>query len=448
MTPDHAHRESGAASYYRHLPLRPVEARGVWIRDADGRRLLDCLAAAGSMSLGWSHPVVTEAVRRTLDADAPLLTLDFPTPLRDDFYAELSAVLPPGLAANGVFHLCAPSGANAVEAALTVAELATGGTEHLAVQGGFHGCTRAARTVSSGGELRRQRLVLGPQAHFLPFPQEYRCPFGVGGPEGVRLAVRALDRALNDPHSGVANPASVLTEFVLGEGGAIPAPAAWAQALRAHTKQAGVPLIADEIQAGMYRTGRTWAFEHSGIEPDMMIISKGLGGGVPIAILVMRPELNVWEPGAFTGTFRGNSLAFAAAAATLRFARETGLGGHAAAMGERMLAGLTDVALGVECVGEVRGAGLMLGAEIVDASAEPDARGVLPPDPAQAREIQRRCFDHGLLVEVGGAYGNVIRFLPPLVITETEVDRAVELFAAAVAGTRAAPVTLTAGSAP
>jgi diaminobutyrate-2-oxoglutarate transaminase len=448
LTHDHAHRESGAASYYRHLPLRPVEARGVWIRDADGRRLLDCLAAAGSMSLGWSHPVVHEAVRRTLASDAPLLTLDFPTPLRDDFYTELLASLPPGLAANAVIHLCAPSGANAVEAALTVAELATGGTEHLAVQGGFHGCTRAARTVSSGGGLRRQRLVLGPAAHFLPFPQEYRCPFGVGGTEGVRLAVRALDQALNDPHSGVTNPACVLTEFVLGEGGVLPAPIAWAQALREHTKAARVPLIADEIQAGVYRTGRAWAFEHSGIEPDMMIISKGLGGGLPIAVLVMRPELNVWEPGAFTGTFRGNALAFAAAAATLRFARDTGLDRHAAAMGERMLAGLGHVALDVESIGEVRGAGLMLGAEIVDVWAEPDTRGVLPPDSAQARRIQRRCFDHGLLVEVGGAHGNVIRFLPPLVITETEVDRAVELFAAAVADTRAAPVSLAAGSAP
>jgi diaminobutyrate-2-oxoglutarate transaminase len=447
LTGDHVHRESGAASYYRHLPLRPVEASGVWIRDADGRRLLDCLAAAGSMSLGWSHPVVYEAVRKALASDAPLLTLDFPTPLRDDFYTELSASLPPGLAADGVFHLCAPSGANAVEAALTVAELATGGTEHLAVQGGFHGCTRAARSVSGGGGLRHQRLVLGPPAHFLPFPQEYRCPFGAGGPEGVRLAVRAIDRALNDPHSGVANPASVLTEFVLGEGGVLPAPVAWARALREHTKTAGVPLIADEIQAGMYRTGRTWAFEHSGIEPDMMVVSKGLGGGMPIAVLVMRPELNVWEPGAFTGTFRGNALAFAAAAATLRFARDNALDMHVTAMGERMLAGLTEVKLDVESIGEVRGVGLMLGVEIVDARAEPDARGVLPPDPAQARLIQRRCFDNGLLVEVGGAHGNVIRFLPPLIITEAEAGRAVELFATAVADTRAAPVFLPAGGA-
>jgi diaminobutyrate-2-oxoglutarate transaminase len=197
----------------------------------------------------------------------------------------------------------------------------------------------------------------------------------------------------------------------------------------------------------MYRTGRAWAFEHAGIEPDMMVISKGIGGGLPIAVLVLRPELNVWEPGAFTGTFRGNALAFAAAEATLRFARESGLGGHVTAVGRRMLAGLTEATSGTAGVGEVRGVGLMLGVEIVDGGADPDERGVLPPDSAGARRIQGRCFERGLLVEIGGAYGNVVRFLPPLIITEAEADEAVELFAAAVADVQAAPAALAAGGA-
>lgn len=433
MTLPMQRRESGAATYFRRLPIVPVEARGVYVRDASGRWLLDCLAAAGAMSLGWNHPVVREAVEQTLASGVPLLTLDLPTPLRDTFYEELIACLPPGLAADAVIHLCAPSGANAIEAALTLAEIATGGTQHVAVQGGFHGCSRAARSVSSGGQLRRQRVVLGPPAHFLPYPQEYRCPFGVGGQEGTQLAIRSIEQALASPHSGVTNPASVLAEFVLGEGGVIPAPAPWIRALREQSAAAGVPLIADEVQCGVYRTGAAWSFQHADIEPDMMVISKGLGSGLPIAVLVLRPELNVWSPGAFTGTFRGNALAFAAAAAVLRYARENDLGTHAAGIGGRLLTGLAEVELGASSIGEVRGRGLMLGAEVVEPDAEPDARGVRPPSPDLARDIQWLCCELGLIVEVGGAHDNVVRFMPPLIMTADEADRAVELFASAVA---------------
>jgi diaminobutyrate-2-oxoglutarate transaminase len=426
------HAESAAASYFRHLPLTPIEARGVRVRDRGGRWLIDCLAAAGSMSLGWNHPVVNEAVRRTLASDAPLLSLDFPTPLRDRFFDELFACLPRGLADHGVVHLCPPSGAGAIEAALTVAEIATGGSQHVAAQGGFHGCSRAARSVSSGGELRQQRVVLGPIAHFIPYPQNYRCPFGVGGEAGQRLAIHAIDQMLTNPHSGLANPASVLVEFVLGEGGVIPAPAAWARALRARTRSAKIPLIADEIQSGVFRTGPAWSFEHSGIEPDLMIISKGLGSGFPIAVLVMRPEFNVWSPGAFTGTFRGGALAFAAAAAVLRFCREEDIARRVVTMGEHMHARLLEVELTARSIGEVRGLGLMLGTEIVDPDGSADTRGVRAPAPSLARRIQRSCYDKGLLVEVGGCYGNVVRFLPPLIIEAEDIERSVEIFGSAV----------------
>ncbi len=437
---DPVHRsESAAASYFRHLPVVPVEARGVRVRDAGGRWLLDCLAAAGSMSLGWNHPVVREAIQRALASDVPLLTLDFPTPVRDEFLEELFACLPPGLANDAVVHLCAPSGAIAVEAALHVAEIATGRTQHVAVQGGFHGCSRLARSVSSGGDLRRQRVNLGSAAHLLPYPQNYRCPFGVGGEAGVELAIHAIDQTLNNPHSGVTAPASVLAEFVLGEGGVIPAPVRWAQSLRRHTAAAGVPLIADEIQAGVFRTGAAWSFQHTDIEPDMMVISKGLGSGLPIAVLVMRPELNVWTPGAFTGTFRGNALAFAAAAAVLRFARLENLGAHVTEMGDRLLAGLGQVEHTSRSIGEVRGLGLMAGVEIVDPDAAPDDRRVRPAAPALARHVQKLCCDKGLLLEIGGAFGNVARFLPPLIIGSDDVDRVVEIFGEAIAEAETTP---------
>jgi diaminobutyrate-2-oxoglutarate transaminase len=420
--------ESGASTYSRRLPITPVEARGAHVRDISGQWYLDCLCAAGSMSLGWNHPVVTEAVRSTLDSGTPLLTLDFHHPLRDAFVEELLATLPPGLADDCVVHLCSPSGANAVEAALMLAEVATGGHEHIAVEGGFHGCSRAARAVSSGGGLRRQSVTLSAAAHFLPFPQEYRCPFNLGGQAGTDLAITSVERLFTSPHSGLRAPASLLTEFVLGEGGVLPAVPEWAQALRRAASANEIPLIADEVQAGTYRTGRPWAFEHCDVEPDMIAISKGLGSGIPIAVLVIRRGFDAWGAGAFTGTFRGNALAFAAAHAVLRYAASSGLAEHVTEMGARLRQGLCTIAAQATTAGDVRGIGLMAGVEIIDPMAGFDERGVGEPAPALAAEVQKACLAAGLIVEIGGAHDNVVRFLPPLTITDAEVDGILERF--------------------
>lgn len=423
-------RESSAATYSRRLPIRPIEAAGARLRDADGRWYVDCLAAAGAMSLGWNHPVVREAVIKTLESGEPWQSLDFHTPTRERFVEDLLSILPPGLAREGRVHLCSPSGASAVEAALMLAEVATGGREHIGVQGGFHGCTRAARAASSGGGLRRQPVVLAPHATFLPYPQDYRCPFGVGGERGVDLAIAAVEN-LARPHSGITAPASVLAEFVLGEGGVIPAPSRWGKALRDKATHLDVPLIADEVQAGMFRTGPAWAFQRCDVEPDMMVISKGLGSGLPIAVLVIRDRYDVWEPGAFTGTFRGNAMAFAAAGAVIRFAVETRLSERVHATGAAFLDGLKSVAAQSEVVGDVRGAGLMLAAEIVDPTVT-GQHGAAAPDAELAQRIQLACLQHGLIVETGGQYGNVVRFLPPLTIDEVDMAAALTAFDAAV----------------
>ncbi|CQD23560.1 diaminobutyrate--2-oxoglutarate aminotransferase [Mycolicibacterium conceptionense] len=262
----------------------------------------------------------------------------------------------------------------------------------------------------------RQPVVLRRTATFLPYPQDYRCPFGVGGERGVDLAIAAAEN-LARPHSGITAPASVLAEFVLGEGGVIPAPTRWGKALRDTATRLDVPLIADEVQAGMFRTGPAWAFQRCDVEPDMMVISKGLGSGLPIAVLVIRDRYDVWEPGAFTGTFRGNAMAFAAAGAVIRFAVETRLSDRVQATGAAFLDGLKSVAAQSEVVGDVRGAGLMLAAEIVDPVVT-GQHGAAAPDTELAQRIQLACLQHGLIVETGGQYGNVVRFLPPLTIDE------------------------------
>nr|WP_051852652.1 diaminobutyrate--2-oxoglutarate transaminase family protein [Streptomyces aureocirculatus] len=351
-------RESAARTYARALPIVPVRARGMTIEGADGRRYLDCLSGAGTLALGHNHPVVLEAIRGVLDSGAPLHVLDLATPVKDAFTTELFRTLPPALADRARIQFCGPAGTDAVEAALKLVRTATGREGLLSFTGAYHGMTAGALEASGGArDVRVTRL---------PYPQDYRCPFGVGGPRGAELAARWTENLLDDTKSGVPAPAAMILEPVQGEGGVLPAPDAWLRRMRRITADRGIPLIADEVQTGVGRTGAFWAVEHSGIVPDVLVLSKAIGGSLPLAVVIYRDDLDVWPPGAHAGTFRGNQLAMAAGAATLTYVRENRLAERAAELGARMLAGLRSLAAHHPCIGDVRGRGLMLGVELVD----------------------------------------------------------------------------------
>jgi diaminobutyrate-2-oxoglutarate transaminase len=410
-----AARESAARTYARALPIVPVRARGLTIEGADGRRYLDCLSGAGTLALGHNHPVVLEAIRKVLDSGAPLHVLDLATPVKDAFITELFHTLPPGLAGHARVQFCGPAGTDAVEAALKLARAATGRTGILAFTGAYHGMTAGALEASAdASDVRVARL---------PYPQDHRCPFGVGGPRGAELAARWTESVLDDPRSGVPHPAAMILEPVQGEGGVIPAPDVWLRRIRQITAARSIALIADEIQTGVGRTGAFWAVEHSGITPDVMVLSKAIGGSLPLAVVVYRDDLDVWQPGAHAGTFRGNQLAMAAGTATLAYVRENRLAERAGALGSRMLDQLRSLARGLSCVGDVRGRGLMIGVELVDAEADgggPDAGGARPAAPELAAAVQRECLRRGLIVELGGRHANVVRLLPPLTISDEQ----------------------------
>ncbi|MFI7010750.1 diaminobutyrate--2-oxoglutarate transaminase family protein [Streptomyces sp. NPDC050145] len=351
-------RESAARTYARALPIVPVRARGLTIEGADGRRYLDCLSGAGTLALGHNHPVVLEAIRGVLDSGAPLHVLDLATPVKDAFTTELFRTLPPGLAERARVQFCGPAGTDAVEAALKLVRAATGRTGLLAFTGAYHGMTAGALAASGGAtDVRVTRL---------PYPQDYRCPFGVGGPRGAELAAHWTESLLDDTKAGVPQPAGMILEPVQGEGGVIPAPDAWLRRMRYITEQRSIPLIADEVQTGVGRTGAFWAVDHSGVVPDVMVLSKAIGGSLPLAVIVYRDNLDVWPPGAHAGTFRGNQLAMAAGAATLAYVRENDLAARAATLGARMLDQLNALAKEFPYIGDVRGRGLMIGVELVD----------------------------------------------------------------------------------
>ncbi|WP_328332224.1 diaminobutyrate--2-oxoglutarate transaminase family protein [Streptomyces sp. NBC_00455] len=420
-------RESAARTYARSLPIVPVRARGLTIEGADGRRYLDCLSGAGTLALGHNHPVVLEAIRKVIDSGAPLHVPDLATPVKDAFTTELFETLPRGFADQARVQFCGPTGTDAVEAALTLVRTATGRSGILTFTGADHGGAPDARVTR------------------LPYPQDYRCPFGVGGARGLELAGNWTESLLDDPRSGVAPPAGMILEPVQGEGGVIPGPDSWMRRMRKITADRSIPLIADEVQTGVGRTGAFWAVEHSGIVPDVMVMSKAIGGSLPLAVIVYRSDLDCGEPGAHGGTFRGNQLAMAAGAATLAHVRENRLAERAADLGARMIGRLRGLAADHPAIGDVRGRGLMIGVELVCPEAaeaaetaiaaddrETGAVGPSAADPVLAAAVQRECLARGLIVELGGRHASVVRLLPPLTLTDEQAEAVLDRLADAL----------------
>jgi len=431
-------RESAARSYARHLPVVPVRAEGMTVYGADGRAYLDCLSGAGSLALGHNHPVTVAAIRKVLDSGAPLHVLDLATPIKDEFTDTLLGLLPPELARDAKVHFCGPTGADAVEAAIKLARTATGRTGLVAFTGAYHGMTAAALAATGNVTVRTPSGVPDAGVTRLPFPQDYRCPYGVGGIAGERIAVEHARRLFDDPGSGMTPPAAMIVEPVQGEGGVVPAPDGWLRALRTLAAEHGMPLIADEVQTGLGRTGEMWGVDHAETVPDMMVLSKAIGGGLPLAVLVYRGEYDVWSEGAHTGTFRGHQLAMAAGTATMRFVADHSLAERARKLGERWCAEFTEAMSGLPAIGDVRGKGLMIGLDLVDPEAAPDALGARPPAPALARRVREAALERGVIVELGGRHGGVLRLLPPLTMTELEAEQVRDLLLASISAATAA----------
>lgn len=301
-----AARESNARTYPRHIPLALQQAHGIYLRDTHGQLFMDCLAGAGTLALGHNHHAAIDAIRATLDAGLPLHTLDLTTPVKDSFIEVLFSSLPADLARRGRIQFCGPTGADAIEAALKLAKTATGRSGVLAFSGAYHGMTHGTLGITGNLAPKRRLGSLMPDVHFLPYPYDYRCPFGLGGEAGIDAGLHYIDRLLADPESGVLLPAAVVLEVVQGEGGVIPAPPRWLQELRSITRRHGIVMIIDEVQTGLGRTGSLYAFEPADIDPDVLVLSKAVGGGLPLSVIVYDEALDTWSPGAHAGTFRGN----------------------------------------------------------------------------------------------------------------------------------------------
>ncbi|MEV6909768.1 diaminobutyrate--2-oxoglutarate transaminase family protein [Amycolatopsis sp. NPDC051071] len=407
--------ESNARAYPRNLPIAIAGGDGSYLWDVDGNVFIDFLAGAGVLSLGHNHPEVVHAATEQLH----VLThgLDFPTPAKREFIDAQLSMLPPGMRSRMRMHFCGPGGANAVDAAIKLCKTATGRGELVSFQGGFHGSSHAAMALT--GLVAQKRPIANgvPGVHFFPYSYCARCPVGLSRDTCETNCVGLLERSLRDPNGGIPLPAAVLMEIVQGEGGIIPADRDFVRRVRALTAELDIPLVVDEVQTGCGRTGTWFAFEQYDIEPDVIIASKALSGmGLPVAVIFYDQRLDVWAPGAHSGTFRGNQAAFAAGTAAVHIVRRDDVLGNVRDRGRQLefrFRALRDH----PWVREVRGLGLMWGIELADPR---DGR----PATAYARAVQAYALRQGLIIELGGRDDSVIRLMPPLTVNAEVIELA------------------------
>lgn len=388
-----------------------ARGEGVLLYDEEDRRHLDFTAGIGVTSTGHCHPRVVaaaqEQVGRVIHAQyttvkhRPMLTLA----------DRLGEVLPAGL--DRLFF--SNSGSEAVEAALRLARQATGRPNIVVFHGGFHGRTVAAASLTtSGTKFRSGFAPLMPGVTVSPFPDPTH--FGWSQEQATEFALKQLDYTLQTM-SSPDDTAAFLVEPVLGEGGYVPGNSEFFAGLRERADRHGILLLLDEVQTGFGRTGRFWGHDHFAGRPDVLITAKGLASGFPLSAIAASDELmaKAW-PGSQGGTYGGNAVACAAAVATLDVIQDEGLVDNAAKRGEQLRAALVDAAAPYDAITDVRGLGLMLGCEFRTEAGEPDG--------ATAARVQQEAARRGLLLLTCGAWSQVVRFIPALVVAEDQVDEA------------------------
>lgn len=420
--------ESNARSYPRKFPFAIAKAKGSWVTDVEGNKYLDFLCGAGTLALGHNDSEINQTMVDLLTGDAPLHTLDLTTPVKDKFVHTLLSLLPGELKDNAKVQFCSPSGTDAVDAALKLCKTATGRTSVIAFQGGYHGMGHGALALTGNLTAKNKVHGLMPDVHFFPYPYSYRCPFGLGGEAGVKAACTYFEHVLKDPESGITKPAAVIIEPIQGEGGVIPAPVEFLQTIRRVTQELDIPMIVDEIQCGIGRSGKFFAFEYADIVPDVILASKAIGGSQPLSVVIYNKKLDKWEQGAHAGTFRGNQLAMAAGTVVMNRVSKPEFLEEVREKGKIIEERLLALKAKTKIIGDVRAKGLMIGTEFVNPKGQPDEIGSLPTSGEIAAKVQKICFENGFVAEKGGRGGSVMRCLCALNITKDEINTAMDIF--------------------
>ena len=401
-------------------------ASGVWITDPDGNVFLDCNAGVAVCSTGHCHPEVVAAIQQQVTELIHLCGTDFYYRHMPELGKKLNEICP--IEGPTKTHF-ANSGAEAVETALKLAMYHTRRQKFISFFGSFHGRTLGALSLTSS--RKAQRLGFMRQAldvTHIPYPNCFRCPFNKGKCDDGSCCLGTVDwieKLLFTTTTPAEEVAGIVLEVVQGEGGYVPAPPEFVRELRRICDENGIMLIVDEVQSGMGRTGKMFALDHHpGVKADIMCMAKGLGSGMPIGACTARADIMDWHKGAHASTFGGNPVALTAALKTIELL-EGGLVDNSRDVGAYLEAGLNKLKDKYDCIGDVRGLGMMLGVEFVTDKASN------VPAPELRDAIEMACFNRGLIIL--GCGSNSIRWSPPLILAKENVDVALEIFEEAIA---------------
>src|SRR5262245_43653 len=405
-----------STSYTRDYPLVMARGEGAWVEDVDGNVFLDCTAGIAVTSTGHSHPDVVAAIVEQAGKFLHMSGTDFYYELQARLGEELSAIAPMSGPHRTFFG---NSGTEAIEAAIKLARYHTKRQNLIAFFGAFHGRSMGSLSLTASKPAQRKGFMpLVPGVFHVPYANCYRCPVSATPDTCAAECLRFLEEQTLVHVVSPDEVAAIVVEPIQGEGGYVVPPNVFHERLRELTAKHGMLLVVDEVQSGMGRTGKWFAIEPTGVEPDRVATAKGIASGLPLGVVIARSALMSWPPGAHASTFGGNPVACAASIATIKLIREQ-LMRNAADVGAHLMAGVKDLMKKHPLIGDVRGRGLMIGVELVR-DRQTKERATTERD-----RVVRECFTRGLLVL--GAGQNAIRLSPPLVLTKDQADTAVRI---------------------
>jgi 4-aminobutyrate aminotransferase len=403
------------------VPIVVDHARGAVITDINGREYLDCFAGISVVNAGHGNPQVIAAAKAQMEKLVHCSSYIYHVRPVADLAEKIAHIAPRDLTKTFFGN----GGAEAIEGAMKLARLYTGKHEFIALHASFHGRSWGTLSITGNQGRKKRGGPYAPGVAFAPAPYAYRSQWRNNPEECGRQCAKAIEDVIRFATSG--DVAAFIAEPVMGEGGIIVPPRNYFKEVKKVLDQHGILFIADEVQSGFARTGKMFAIEYYGIEPDILVTAKGIADGFPLSAFTTRPEIAAaFKPGDHLSTFGGNPISCAAALANIEFMEKENLPERATETGNYAIAKLRELQKQNPLIGEVRGLGLMIGVELVK-----DEK--LTPAASEAEAIRDALFRQGVLVGVGGVYGNVIRFQPPLIITRPQIDHAIDAFAAALA---------------
>jgi len=417
--------ETRSLVYSKAFPFAIDSARGATVKDVDGNTYVDWMSGICVLNLGHNNPAVTAAVKSQIDKIWH--ALEIPTEVRIQFLEKIHSILP-GKMRGHAKALLTVTGADACEAAISLAKHVTRRSTIVAFGGAYHGIHQGIVSVTASRHYLESSGTFRHGVFHLPYPYSYRFPFPVQkkGDES-KVVLEYLESLLSDEHSGLDQPAGILVEPVQGEGGYIVPPNDFLPGLREIADKYQIPLIIDEVQTGFGRTGKFWGCEVTGTAPDIMCISKSVGAGLPLSMIVYRQEYDENLPDAFhLGTYRGNPIAMAAGSASIDYINQQNILPRVQKLGDKTRSKFEGIADSSKNVGDVRGLGFMIGNELVE------SKQTKTPSKDVAVKLRRTMFEHGLLMHTCGHFGNVLRFMAPLIISENLLERGLRVYEDAV----------------